>query len=241
MNDSKKSKWEAHFTFQSNIYEKSITPVKDLYFEINLDTEKVDEGIHFKGFSIITPILTIKEAKSFAQEKANRILDYMSAIHNYSIEASFNLISEIKPPGELKLVESTFTINGILYKSIDLNLNDESLKNLLGGKNVKLMKQLSHYRRGLKTDDIINKIRDFYLIIEDDYPTNHPFRKKYSYIRHLQSHPRTIKRARKFALRLLGKDYMDPSNPNDLEKIKTDAEAIKREAKKIIDSNLAII
>lgn len=64
---------EVVFRFPSPILEKSITNAEGLEFGLEFDTEKVEDGIILKGFSIITPILTIKEADDFAQENANRI------------------------------------------------------------------------------------------------------------------------------------------------------------------------
>ncbi|MFZ3170299.1 MAG: hypothetical protein WA130_22020 [Candidatus Methanoperedens sp.] len=239
MNSSERCKWEAIFNFPSNILEKSITATEGVDFKIEFNVEKVENGIIFKGFSIITPILTRQEAVNYVQEKANRIFDYMSAIHNRSIEGYLSNMISIKPKGEVRTGLKILTAEYVLHKPEDLDFNEEFIKNVLRNKNEKLMRQLSRCRRGLKTDDVITKIREFYQIIEDEYPLGHPFLKKYLYVRNLQSHPTLENPSSKTpAEERLEKNYIDPSNPKDMEAMKTDSKIIEIEAKRIIDSKL---
>ena len=239
MNSSERCQWEAVFGFCSPIGEKSIAKIEGIEFEIEFDTEKVGEGIILKGFSIITPSLAKQEAALFVWEKANRIFDYLSAIHNYSIEGDLSNMVEVKPEGEVKTGYLETTVGVTIHKPEALDFNKDSIKRVLQNNDEKLVRQLSHFRRGLKTDDVITKIREFYLISEDEYPPEHPFRKKYKYVRHLQSHAKMDrKNSIKKAKDQLGKNYMDPSDPKAMGAIKRDSKIIEKEAREIINRNI---
>lgn len=235
MNDSGIIKWDVAFNFLSPILEKSIADFEDFIF----DTEKMNEGILLKGFSIITEPLTKQEALYYAQGKANRFLDYLSAVHKYSIECRLNNMVEVKPKGEERTGFVWVTGNCILHRPEYLDFSRDNAKKLLQNSDDKLVRQFSHYRRALKTDDIIEKIREYWLIIEDEYGQNHPFIQNHSYIRHLTNHAKlTTHKHEQKAKTLLNKSYIDTSNPKDLDILINDLRKIQKEAKGIIDSML---
>ena len=219
------------FRFPSPFLEKSITNAEGLEFGLEFDTEKVEEGIILKGLSIITPILTKKEADDFAQENANRIFDYLSAIHNYPIEGYLSNMVEVKTEEEVKTGYKKFSVGTTVHKPEDLDFNKDSFKVLTAKK---LARQLSHFRRGLKTDDVIEKIREFYLICEDE-PTGHQFLEAVTPVRHLVSHPE-LNNPKHIATAktLIGKGSLDPSDPRDMAAIKDYSNKIEKEARDII-------
>ena len=239
MNSSKECRWEAVFSFSPPVHEIGIAVPEGFSlpdgseFKIKFDTERKNESVIIKGFSIVTPTLPSREALYFAQKTANRIFDLMSAIHNYPIEGCLSNMVEIKPEGEVKTGIKEMTVNAILHKPEDLDFNKDSIKNVFQNKDEMLMRQLSHFRRGLETDDTITKIRDFYQICEDEYSPGHFFIEKYKYVRNIMSHP-VVKQEKK----LLGKKFMDPSDPKDMEVIKSDSKTIESEARKIINSKI---
>lgn len=235
MNSSGKSKWEVVFNFSSPILEKSISDFEDFI----LDTEKVDEGIHFKGFSIITNALTIQEAFFYAQGKANRFFDYLSAVHKYPVECHMSTMIEVKPKGEVRTGFAFVTGKCVIHRPEILDFSKDNAKKILQNSDDKLVRQFSHYRRALKTDDIIEKIREYWLIIEDEYGKNHPFILNHLYIRHLVNHTElTRPNHENKAKNLLNKNYLDTSNPQDLDIIKNDFMLIQKEAKEIIDGKI---
>ena len=239
MNSSERCQWEAVFGFCPPIGEKSIAKIEGIKFEIEFDTEKVGEGIILKGFSIITPTLAKQEASLFVWEKANRIFDYLSAIHNYSIEGYLSKMVEVQPEGEVKTGYVESTVGLTIRESEALDFNKDSIKRVLQNNDEKLVRQLSHFRRGLETDDVITEIREFYLICEDEYPPEHPFIKKYKYARNLQSHAKMDrKNSIKKAKDQLEKNYMDPSDPKAMEAIKRDSKIIEKDARGIINRNI---
>jgi hypothetical protein len=221
----------------SSIIEEYITANKEIN-DIILDTEKVGDKIKLKGFSIFTPELTFMEAINHVKEKANRFSDYISAIHNIPI--TFHLISMVKNVGGIReRTRMSPEINVRVYKPEKLDLNKASFKKVYQNNDIKLARQLAHFRRGLETEDIITKIREFYLIVEDEYGKENHFCKKFSYARHLQAHPYIADQNLLPKVKtLLRKDYMDPSNPQDIEVIKKDETIIEKEAINIIKNKL---
>lgn len=232
MNSSKRCQWEGVFRFPSPILEKSIPNAEGFEFGLEFDTEKVEEGISLKGFSIITPILTKKEAEDFAQENANRIFDYLSAIHNYPIECDLSNMVELKPEGEVKTGYKKSSVGSTIHTPEDLDFNKDSFKVLT---TKKLARQLSHFRRGLKTDDDIEKIREFYLICEDEYLPGHQFLEDVKHVRTLLSHPELNRLGYVAKAKILvGKNYFDPSDPGDMAAIKGYSNKTEKEAREII-------
>ncbi|HJH26516.1 MAG TPA: hypothetical protein C5S37_06995, partial [Methanophagales archaeon] len=150
MNSYKRCQWEVGFIFPSPIREKSITNAEGLEFRLEFDTEKVEEGIILKGFSITTPILTMKEADDFAQENANRIFEYLSAIHNYSIEGYLSNMVELISEGEVKTGYVEHTVSITIHTPEALDFNKDTIKRVLQNNEEKLVRQLTHFRMGLK-------------------------------------------------------------------------------------------
>ena len=235
MNSSKRCQWEVVFRFPSPILEKSITNAEGLEFGLEFDTEKVDEGIILKGLSIITPTLAKQEASLFVWEKANRIFDYLSAIHNYSIEGYLSKMVEVQPEGEVKTGYVESTVGLTIRESEALDFNKDSIKRVLQNNDEKLARQLSHFRRGLKTDDVIEKFREFYLICEDVYPSGHQFLEDIKPVRHLLSQPELNNPKHKATAKtLIGKGFLDPSNPRDMAAIKDYSNKTEKKAREII-------
>lgn len=231
--DIEKFKWEAIFTAKTDIIEESIIENEEIK-EIILDIENNNK---IKGFSIIITESTLIDAINDAREKANRFSDYLSAIHNRPIIFNFNNIVQ-EGVGIKKVI---ITKNGryILHKPEKLDLNTMIFKEIYRNNNKKLARQLSHFRRGLETDDIITKIHEFYHIIEDQYDEDNDFRISYGYIRHLVSHPTIENKDDKKRVRsLLKKNYIDPSSPKDMERIRKDVIEIEKEAVKIIKDQI---
>lgn len=236
MNSSGRCQWKAVFRFHPHgIHEKSISETEGIEF----DTEKTEGGICLKGFSLTTPHLTMKESLHFVWEKANRIFDYMSAIHNRSIEGRLDRIIRMGAEGEVRTGYVNCSADLILHRPVDLDFNKDSATSVLQNSDKQFMRQLSHFRRGLETNNTVTKVREFYLIIEDQYPPDHVFIQDYSYVRHLQNHPElTRSKHAKKAKKLIEKIHMDPSDPKDMEAIRKPLKEIETEAKRIINGKL---
>lgn len=202
-------------------------------------TEEADGGIHLMGFSIMTDALKRQEALFYAQGRANRFFDYLSAIHKYPVEGRLSNMVEVKPKGETRTGYATMKCDAIIHRPEDLDFSKDNAKKVLQNSDEKLVRQLSHFKRALKTDDIIEKVREYWLIIEDEYELTNPFILKYSYVRHLISHPELIvPKHKEKAEKLLGKGYINPSNPKDFEDLKDVFMIIEKKSKEIIDGKI---
>ena len=239
MSDEVKSEgnlgWEAKIQFFGPILEESIKEINGITFEI----ETKDSGIILKGFTVKTPSMSADDAFLYAQEIADRIFDYLSANHGYHIKGYLSNITEIKPKGEKKKGIATLAVDMILHKPKKLDFSE--IEPLLKKKDVKLMRQLAHYRMGLESIDLVTKVQQFYQVAEDEYKKDNPFIVKYFFVRHILSHPQLdSKAAKEAAEKYFGKNYIDLSDPRDLERLKDALVPIRAEAKKIIDSKLKI-
>jgi hypothetical protein len=243
-------KWDALFLFPSPIEEKSVREIPDVRFEKTIHESKIT----LTGFTVSTSVTDKDRALSAISEKANRVLDYITAIHHIPIKCSLNNFGEVKPPGEPKTRESSVKICASIFKSGFINfLSIKSiLENNMQPDDLQLMRQLSHYRRGLECfvetpEDIITQIREFYMILEDEYAgTGNNILSKYSYVRHFVSHyemdktgkaGKTPKSYTK-AFSRFGQTYADYSKPALMEEIKKDLPNIKKEAEEIIQRKL---
>ena len=103
------------------------------------------------------------------------------------------------------------------------------------------MRQLAHYRMGIESEDLTTKIQQFYQVAEDEYKNDDPFILKYNFVRHISSHPQLDRKAAKeMAEKYFGKNYLDLSDPRDIEKLRGALGPIRAEAEKIIYSKLKI-
>lgn len=227
--------WEANIRFFAPISEKSIKEIEDLAFDI----EERKSGIALRGFIIKTPPMSADNAFLYSQEIANRVFDYLSAIHKYHITGYLSNITEIKPAGEMKTGIAHLATDAIIHKDFDLDLRE--IEPLLKKRDIKLMRQLAHYRMGLESRDLVTKVQQFYQVAEDEYTKDNSFIKEYNFVRHISSHPQlNRKTAKEAAEKYFGKNYIDLSDPKDMEKLQRSLDPIKLEAKKIIDSKLKI-
>jgi hypothetical protein len=221
--------WQFNYLFLQPIQEQSITgyhDIKDVKFIID-NSEKEPRLI---GFGVLVDIMHEEEAKFFAQIKANRIYDYLTGYHKHPITGS--LANYVSPDGK-NFCEKIFSIKNDNYTAEILDLF--FVEEMLAKNNIKLLRQLSHYRLALKSSsDDIAQICEFYMIIEDEYgDKNHPknhLLENYKSIRDLVSHP--------FIGDINKKDYLDLSDPRIFEDIKKMLGLIKSEAEILIKSKL---
>lgn len=240
MSDEVKSEgklgWEAKIQFFGPILEESIKEPDGITFDI----ETRESGIILKGFTVLTPPMSADDAFLYAQEIANRIFDYLSAIHGYHIKGYLSNITEIKPKGEKKTGMAQIAASAIIHKAMKLDFGE--IEPLLKKKDTKLMRQLAHYRMGLESSDLVTKVQQFYQVAEDEYDDKNPFIEQNKWVRHIISHNvlDKSKTARKKAEDYFGKNYIDLSDPEDIKKLQKALGPIQAEAKKIIDSKLKI-
>ncbi len=180
-------KWEMNYSLNYALTERSIVgfeKIDDIEFVIN----RSEDGHKLAGFKIHVNALAEDDAKTVAQLQANIIFDYLTGIHGYPIKG--HLDNFIKSDGRIA-VENDITLRWNAYTSEDIDLS--SIEDILNGEDIRLMRQLSHYRAGLSASkDLVTQVREFYMIVEDEYGDEthekHDFINKYKYVRALVSH-----------------------------------------------------
>jgi hypothetical protein len=235
--------WEVRFNLTTPVSEKSIKEIEGIRFDI----ESHPSGIELKGFSIIIPTTNEEEARILAEGKANRIFDYLSWIHNRPITGNFLSMIELRPSGEVRRGMVSFSASAIIHNPVDLDFS--LIRDILEGRDEKLLRQLGHYSMGLKAIDIVSKYRDFYQVIEDeqeriDTSAIIPLERIEDIdsetikrvIRNLSSHPvlSQNKKHASIATALLGRPYLDISNLQDKKLIEDNLKAIKDQAEEIL-------
>lgn len=235
--------WDVRFTLTTPVSEKSIKEIEDIRFDI----ESHPNGIELKGFTIIVPTTDKEDARILAEGKANRIFDYLSWIHNRSITGDFCGMTEIRPSGEVRSGMATLGVSAIIHNPVDLDFS--LIRDILEGRDEKLLRQLGHYSMGLKAIDVVSKYREFYQVIEDEQERIDTFGIKpleriddidsetiKRVIRNLSSHPVLSKNKKhaSIAAALLGRPYLDMSNLQDKNLIEDNLKVVKDQAQEIL-------
>lgn len=234
MSDETMSEWNATFQLLAPIHENSIKDVEGIEFDIE---ESPGGGVNLKGFVIRVPPSVIDDAFLYAQEKANKIFAYLRLLHRYPIQGFLASIAENKPEGEIKRGFAQVTIDTIIHKSFDVDFS--SIRDVLENRDVKLSRQLAHYNMGLESKDVVTKVSQFFQVVEDESDTERKFISKYRWVRNIVSHPtgdkpETKDRAEKF----FGKNYVDLSDPRDMDKLKDALKPIEKKAREILEGKL---
>jgi hypothetical protein len=229
--------WKAKF----NVHPEKIIVSRVVNLpNVTLITEIEGENTKVISIEITTPNLPFVDAVNYSKVLANRCVDIMSFIVGYGVSCFLNQINEISnETGKSKTGMIFLTGGAFIAKPVEIDITKSSFTAILQNTDAKLTRQLAHYRRGISSQDVIEQIREFYLVLEDEYGKNSPRLQPIAYIRHLVSHPElNSASAKRDAITLLGKTYLDPSAPNDLSTLRQQLENIKNEAKCVIEAKI---
>lgn len=227
---SKKTQWKASFILSTSVPVREVKSLKGIEFVIE---DKARSEI--TGINIITPEMTYLSAVTYAEIICNRCVDYLSFLSRLPVIASLRQMNEISKIA-VKSGYAMFSANAILAKRKDLDITNPAFQRALRNEDMKLALQLAHFRRGMLAKDVIEKIREFFQVLELE---RSPATETYKYVRHLVSHPELSKtKSVEEAIKIIGKPYLDPSAPQDLRKMEKDASAIEKEARSIIQNKL---
>jgi len=231
-----KKRWKARFS----IHPDGIAVSKVLNLpDVTLVTESGGGSTSVTSIEITTPILSFVDAINNSQRMANRCTDILSFVSGYGVTCSLNQINEIGDGGAAKTGAIDFSADASIVKPEEVDLTRPAFLRVIKEKDEKLARQLSHFRRGISSLDIIEQIREFYQIMEDEYGENDPKTEEYKYVRHLVSHPDLCRPdAKAAAIAMLGKSYLDPSEPNDMSALSNHLANLKNDAKSIIESKI---
>jgi hypothetical protein len=223
---AKKCRWRVNFSLTDKVLAKTIIDLPD----IKLLTEVVRNNTYITAIEIATPESSFAEATEFSSLAANRCCDLISFIVGRGVSCTLQQMNEIGPPGTVKAGFKSFTTDAIIEAPKDFDLSTAPFLKVLDDKDQKLARQLSHYRRGIASLDIIEKVREFYLVLEDE--TGSQFKEKYQWLRDLVSHPELNRptASKEKATERMGRTYVDPSSPRDMENLQEKLEQIKLDA-----------
>lgn len=228
--NSKKSQWKASFILSTPVAVMDVKSLKGIEFVIE------DKDRKITGINVITPEMSHVSAVTYAGIICSRCVDYLSFSSGIPVTASLRQINEIGSKVAIRtgFVECSFNL--IIAKRVDVDITIAAFQRVLQNEDIKLGLQLAHFRRGMLAKDVVEKIREFYQVLELE---GAPAAETYRYVRHLVSHPELTKRKSvEEAIKIIGKPYFDPSAPRDLRNIARDASAIEKEARLIIQSRL---
>ncbi len=229
---SKELEWKASFILSTPVLVGKVTSPKGIEFEIDDKSQKIT------GINIFTPAMTQFSAINYAEIICNRCVDYLSFVSRLPVSASLRQITEIGVESGIKRGLALFPVDTLFAKRIDVDVTMPAFQRVIQNKDTRLALQLAHFRRGLRTNDVIEKIREFYQVLELE---ESKVTEKFRYVRHLVSHPElTNKKAVEEATELIGKPYLDPSVPRDLQNLSSDVQKIEKKARAIIQSKLVI-
>jgi hypothetical protein len=234
---TKKHKWKTSFAVHpERIVVSKVVNLSNITFT----TESDARNTSIVSIEIVTPDLSFVDAINYSQTLANRCVDIMSFIVGYGISCSIKQINEIGGEiGKTKTGAVFYSSDALIVKPEEVDLTKPFISKILLNQDEKFVRQLSHYRRGISSQDVIEQIREFYLVLEDEYGKNSARLQPIAYIRHLVSHPElSSASAQRDAIIMLGKTYLDPSAPKDLSTLKQQLEYIKNEAKCVIESKI---
>lgn len=233
----KPCKWQASFRLSPPILLGEIRNTTD----IRIVKDSNAPNARASRIEIVTPELSYEDARNYALEVTNRVTDYLSFLKRFPVGAILSNIGQILPADSRIHMRgyATLRARATVERPVNLDMAVKPIAQIIGGQEAKLARQLSRYRRALETDDVINRVREAYQIIEDE-GTDREFLSKYRYVRHLVSHPELADhRAASQATERFGKPYIDPSSPEDLAKLDEDAKSILKKAEEILLSKLS--
>lgn len=235
MEPKTKNLWKARFIVHPNGI--AVSKVLNLP-DVTLVTESIGGSTRVTSVEITTPILSLVDAKRYSQRMANRCADILSFISGYGVTCYLKQMNEIGGEvGTAKAGTISVSFDASLERPEEVDLTKPAFLRVIQEKDEKLARQLSHFRRGISSLDIIEQIREFYQIVEDEYGESHPKTAKYRYVRHIVSHPELVTtNAKAAAIQMMGKSYLDPSEPNDVSVLSNHLVDLKKDALNIIRS-----
>lgn len=228
-------RWQANFTLVPPLMLDKVQNLPELRII------KENDEPNAKRIEVTTPNLpSFIEALLYAREKCNRCTDFLTLLKGFLVRATLSNITQIGPTGSVGY--APLSLDVIIDGHQDIDLTGEAIAKVIQGNEPKLARQLSHYRRAIETDDIINKIRELYLVVEDDYDKTCQFLKQYAYVRTILSHPELTesRESGSKAKNRFGKTYIDPSSPKDLDELKQDTNELLRKAEEIVRGKLQL-
>jgi len=227
--------WQAKFHINPHI---NVREIKNLP---NIRLIKDSDNNDAKAIELEVTITarTYEDARKKAIEIANKCAAFLTFKKRFLVAATLLNIHRFRPSGITMSGYGNLSVTGNIDNYDNIDLTAEPLLGIINNNEAKLSRQLSHYHRALETDDVINKIRELYQVIEDEHNNTSDFIKSHKWVRHFVSHPELNDPVMaEQALKFIGKEYLDPSQ--DLSKLKAEVSEMQKEAEKILEGKIPL-
>lgn len=227
--------WQAKFHINPHI---NVREIKNLS-NIRLIKDSDNNASKAIELDVTITARTHEDARKEAIELANKCAAFLTFKKRFLVSATLLNINRLRPSGITMTGYGNLSVRGNIDNYDNIDLTAEPFLGLINNNEAKLYRQLWHYHRAFETDDVINKIRELYQVIEDEYNNTSDFIKSHKWVRHLVSHPELNDPVTaEQALKSIGKEYLDPSQ--DLSNLKAEVSEIQKEAEKILEGKIPL-
>ena len=198
------------------------------YEDANLTGLRVDVEIEANDDDEIT--------KSFARQKITALLERLRYITGWHLAVEAVRIEQIDPPCEKAVGLTSFTVGVCITDKCQMPIEED----LLDNQDENTTYQLMYYNRATKADDLAEKIRNFYMVIEREAEIDITYKESISerlkYTRNAVSHP-TLNRmnAKNFLKDNIGSCSVDYGNPDHMRFLRAMLPEFKDEAERILN------
>ena len=175
--------------------------------------------------------------KDMARYRIIRLIERIQYLTKMNLKAEIKRIQQIDPLSVKSTGYKSLRVSAILVKHCSMPKEDD----LLYKQDKNTTYQLMYYNRGIRADDVSEKIKNFYLVIEKEKDING----SYSILGDLKntriavSHTiLTNQRAKNFLMNNISSDSIDFNNPSHVKFLHTMLPKFKEEAEKILDKKV---
>ena len=174
--------------------------------------------------------------KEIARHRIISLIERLRYLTKMNLKTEIKRTKQIDPPETKSAGYKTFSVNACIVKPCPMPGEEDLLKQ---DKNTTY--QLMYYNRGIRADDVSEKIKNFYLVIEKEKDINGSYSipEDLKNTRIAVSHTiLTNQRAKNFLMNNISSDSIDFNNPSHVKFLHTMLPKFKEEAEKILDKKV---
>jgi len=174
--------------------------------------------------------------KSLARQRITALLERLRYITGRHLAVQARRIEQIDPPCEKAVGFTSLTMGVCITDKCQM----PSEEDLLDNQDENTTYQLMYYNRATKADDLADKIRNFYMVIEREGEIHSPYKKsipeRLTYTRDAVSHPiLNRKDAKSFLKNNIGSCSVDYGNPDHIRFLRVMLPEFRDEAERILN------
>jgi len=163
------------------------------------------------------------------------LIERLQYLLNRPLKTECRLFEQIYPPSPVKQGQISSNMSADIHKPIDMPVQEDILR-----QDDSTIKQLHFYNRSVKAQDVIQKIRDLYQVLEEEERRDgYKVPDDMKFTRDAVSHPACdSSKIKEFLRKNIGSETIDITNPDHISFLNAKLEEIRYEAKRIIDSHI---